>query len=308
MTTPPAVASPSAVDATELAPWASTMPAVPTATALPLDGDAGPATEKVRIYFMLEGDSRSAGLVPVLRDVPLSEPIEAAAVEALLAGPSATEREGSPGITTLIPAETRLLGIDVRDGVATVELSAEFEADGDRIAAVGRIAQVVYALTVYPWIHAVSFTVDGRPLGPLAGGDVILSSPIGRTDPTADVPYEPIFEDVLPEILVDGPSWGDTLYDGSLVQGTTASDGERIVISLYDAAGGQLSEVNGWKPCLGHCRGGFETRIDFTVPEPQWGTLRVAAIDESGVTIPLARDYPVWLISIDPPETDHCGC
>jgi germination protein M len=300
--------------APELPPEASTLPmaTVPPAPlegVLPLEDPlTGDETVTVRTYFMIDGEVGSAGLVPVLRGVPMSDSIETAAVRALLAGPNATERSASPAISTRIPSGTRLLGLTIHDTVATVDLSAEFETEGDRRSVVGRIAQIVYTLTVYPWIHAVAFEVEGRPLAAMAGGEVVLSAPIGRTDPTGHVPYLPLFEEALPTILVDGPSWGEILYDGTIVTGTSRADVPQFTIALFDAAGRQLSEVGGTKLCLGQCRGGFEARIDFVVAEPQWGVLRVAQLDQAGMSMPLARDYPVWLISIDPPEGDPCGC
>ena len=65
-------------------------------------------------------------LVPVLRTVPRSTATATAAMKALLAGPSAKERAAKWQIKTLIPAGSKLLGIEISGGLATVDLSAEF--------------------------------------------------------------------------------------------------------------------------------------------------------------------------------------
>lgn len=286
----------------------STLPATP-APELPLDGPyADPITASVRVYLWLDADDGAAGLLPVLREVPGSDGPEVLAVEALLAGPSASEQRGSPRITTSIPEGTRLLGLELRDTTAIVNLSREFEAPGDRISALGRLGQVAYTLTVFPWIRDVEFEVEDRPLGSLVDGEVVLPGPVGRADPRDIGPNEPFFEPILPTIFVDGPSWGETIYDEALVQGTARLAGDLFTIGLYDAAGHRLNLVDGVEPCPGPCGGGFEATIGFTVPAAQWGTLRVAERGADGTTVPLGRDYPVWLVSIDDPAPDACGC
>ena len=62
--------------------------------------DARPAspgeTMIVRAYFFLGGEPGSAGLVPVLREVPQTPAVATAAMNALLAGPTATESGERP--------------------------------------------------------------------------------------------------------------------------------------------------------------------------------------------------------------------
>ena len=237
----------------------------------------------------------------------MSDSTEAAAVAALLAGPSASEMQASPRVYTSIPGGTRLLGLTDRDGVATVDLSREFATPGDRPTALGRLGQIVYTLTVYPWVTAVDFRVEGQPLEAMADGAVMPAGPMARgTDPWQ---YEGIFDSLVPTVFVDGPSWGETLYGGSVVEGTAAAAGDRFRVELLDAAAQHLTEAFGADPCAGPCRGGFEARIDFHVDEPQWGTLRVTAINSTGASVGPAREYPVWLISSrNSSDVGRCGC
>jgi spore germination protein GerM len=296
-------------DPVDLDPIPSLQPASPAPDILPHDGPyADPTSAWVRIYLWLDADNEATGLVPVLREVPDSERPEVLAVEAVLAGPSPSERGGSPRISTWIPEGTRLLGLEVSDTTAIVNLSREFAAPGDRISALGRLGQVAYTLTLFPWIRDVEFTVEDRPLTSLADGEVVLPGPVGRADPRDLGPNEPFLEPVLPTIFVDGPSWGETIYDQAIVQGTARLAGDLFTIGLYDASGYRRSLVDGAEPCPGPCGGGFEATIAFSVPAPQWGTLRVAERGPNGVTIPLGRDYPVWLVSIDEPAPGSCGC
>lgn len=291
----------------DLVPAASMSPGSAGDT-VPLDGPlTSPDTMMVRIYLTLEGTAGEDGLVPVLRELPTSESIEVSAVEALLAGPNPAERGAAPELSTWIPDGTRLLGLTVRDMIATVDLSREFAAPGDRNASLGRLGQIAYTLTVYPWIRAVAFTVEGRPLGALAGGEVVLSAPVGRADPRDIGPNQPFLESILLAIFVDGPSWGETLYEKTTVMGTARLASDRFTVELLGAAGQQLAKVWAVEPCPGPCGGGFEARLDFAVTEPQWGTLRVSEVDAAGEPIPFApaRDYPVWLVPIGSPTFDE---
>ena len=46
-----------------------------------------------------------------------------------------------------IPAGTRYLGVEVSGGVATVDLSREFESGGGSLSMISRVAQVVFTVT-----------------------------------------------------------------------------------------------------------------------------------------------------------------
>ena len=70
-----------------------------------------------------------------------------AAMEALLAGPTAEEAEF--GLGTTIPTGTRLNGIAIEDGVATVDLSPEFASGGGSLSMLLRVTQVVCTLTQF---------------------------------------------------------------------------------------------------------------------------------------------------------------
>src|SRR5215213_9970 len=98
---------------------------VETATAPPqIDTVSGTETvpqdvTSFGVYFLREGK-----VAPAYRTVPQTEAVGTAALEALLAGPTADET--SLGLTSTVPVGTELEGLDVKDGIATVDLSPEF--------------------------------------------------------------------------------------------------------------------------------------------------------------------------------------
>ncbi len=126
---------------------------------------------RLKAYF-----ARGERLAPVSVRVPATRAVAAAAMRALLAGPKAR------GLTTTIPKGTRLLGISVHAGVAKVDLSSEYESGGGTLSMTMRLAQVVYTMTQFQAIHAVTFALDGRAVSVFSGEGIILDHPVGRVD------------------------------------------------------------------------------------------------------------------------------
>lgn len=250
-------------------------------------------TTVVRAYFILDGPVRSAGLVPVLREVPATTAVARAAMDALLDGPSADERGASPAISTMVPGGTELLGLSIESGVATVDLSGEFESPGGILSDLGRLGQVVYTLTQFPTVESVAFRIEGRPVRLFGSHDMVLDAPVGRAD--ADNASESVFEPVLPAIFVDGPAWGGTLGNPGRVTGTANTFEAWLMVSLHDASGEVLYSSPATATCGSGCRGTFDVAFAYRVSNARWGTLRVLDGDESGETQGITRDYPVWL-------------
>ena len=247
---------------------------------------ASPAgTTIVRAYFFLAGPQGSAGIVPVLREIPATTGVAKAAMTALLAGPNGKEAAATPGISTTIPAGTQLLGLSINNGVATVDLSREFESGGGSASVLGRLGQVVYTLTQFPSVKSVLFEVEGREVHAFGGEGAVLDGPVGRSD----------YDDVLPNIFVDRPAWGAALGNPGRVSGNANVFEATFRITLLEGSGKQLVDQQAMATCGTGCRGTFEVTIRYEVPKAQWGTLRVwdgSAKDGSPQDV---REYPVWL-------------
>ena len=301
--------------APSIAPAASTRPAEPSQLVEPSIAAATPSpspneTRVLRVYFFLDGPRGSGGLVPVLREVPATPAVARAAMEALLDGPRPRERDASPPISNRVPVGTELLGLTIDDGVATVDLSSEFEEGNEDGSQIGRLGQVVYTLTQFPTVRSVAFRIEGRPVRVFGSEGIVLDAPVGRADLVDVEPFQSMFEGVLPAIFVDGPAWGAALGNPGRITGTANTYEAWFMVGVYDANGRGLNEVTGQATCGTGCRGTFDTMIDYAVSIPQWGTLRVLDGDESGETEGITREYPVWLTPGPPAaEPEHaCGC
>ena len=88
---------------------------------------------------------------------------------------------------TAIPPDTRLLGVGVVGGVATVDLSQEFEQGGPASTLALRVAQIVYTVTEDDSVRRVLILIEGES-PPIVAGDArtIIEGgrPVGRADYT----------------------------------------------------------------------------------------------------------------------------
>lgn len=255
-----------------------------SASAAPTPAGSPAETMIVRAYFVLGGEPGSVGLVPVLRVVPKSVAVAAAAMNALLAGPTADEA-GDRTITSAIPDGTRLLGVSIKNGVSTVDLSTEFDSGGGTASMQYRLAQVVYTLTQFTTVKSVVFQIEGQTVTVFGSEGIVLDGPVGRAD----------YHDQLPSIFVDRPAYGAAIGNPGRVTGNANVFEAQFRVSILDASGKALVDEPVSASCGSGCRGTFAVTLGYTVGKAQWGTLRVYDPSEKDGTPQDIRDYPVWL-------------
>jgi hypothetical protein len=257
----------------------------------------------VRAYFLLHnpfGDDPA--LVPVLRTVPTSAATAEAAMQALLAGPSAKERAAQPYILTLIPDGAKLLGIEISRGLATVDLSAEFGSfspadawDFGMFELRGRLAQVVYTLTQFTTVDRVTFKLEGKPVKVLFGmtsPDEGVAEAVVLDKPVTRATYRDRY---LPLIFVERPAWGAAMSNRGRVTGLANVFEGQFSIALLDRNGKVLVESAVHASCGSGCWGRFDVTLSSNVSTAQWGTLRVWNISEYSGRPVAVREYPVYL-------------
>lgn len=205
-------------------------------------------------------------------------------MDALLAGPTANEA-GDRTITTAIPDGTRLLGVSVKTGVATVDLSTEFDSDGATASMRYRLAQVVYTLTQFTTVRSVVFQVEGQTVTVFGSTGIVLAGPVERAD----------YYDQLPSIFVDRPAYRAALENPGRVAGNADVFEATFRVALLDATGKTLLDEQVLATCGTGCRGTFDTSLTYTVAKGQYGTLRVYDLSAKDGTRQDVRDYPVWL-------------
>jgi len=175
---------PATTPATAEPPLASTTDAVPTLT-------------DVKVYFL-----RGERLAIAHREVPGPATLRGALTE-LLAGPTSGELEA--GLHSEIPAGTGLLDLKLADGLATVDLSDDYEEGGGTLSMTARIAQVVFTATQFENSDQVLFWVEGQPIEFFGGEGIVLDQPVARMDVDRAFTGGIIIDTPLPGTVVTSP-------------------------------------------------------------------------------------------------------
>jgi hypothetical protein len=184
-----------------------------------------------------------------------------AAIGAVLAGPSATER--AAGLGSQIPAGTALLGVRISGVIATVDLSSSFVSSAAAGSMPARIAQVVYTATQFPSVHAVRFAINGQSSTVLGG------------IPVQDPQTRAMYAGFLPAITVQSPVIGEPVSSPVTVAGTADVFEATVSIRVLDATGHEIARTFTTATCGTGCRGDYSVTLAYSVPQTQRGMIEV---------------------------------
>ena len=229
---------------------------VPSLTTITVGGD----TMTVTVYY-----SRDEKMSAAARTLPKAQEVGAAAMKALLEGPSAEEK--AAGMVSNIPDGTTFLGLSIKDGVATADLSKEYASGGGSLSMAMRLAEVVFTLTQFPTVEGVNFKLDGKPVDVFGGEGIILDHPVNRTD----------YEELSPAILVESPTLGDTVGSPLRVTGTANVFEAVFRINVVNWDGLIIADEVVTATSGTGTRGTFDVTLRFTVDRAGPGALIVFA-------------------------------
>jgi hypothetical protein len=205
------------------------------------------------------------------------------ALEDLLSGPNSAEREAFIG--SEIPAGTELLGLDIDDGVATVDLSDEFARGGSTLEETARLAQVVYTITQFDTVRSVRFRIGGEPVDAFGSHGIVLDRPQTRKG----------YQVLLPAILVESPSIGERVDNPVTVSGTANVFEATVSLRILNARGKEIARTFTTATCGTGCRGDYSVSVPYGVDREQPGIIEVfESSAENGRPINVVR-VPVTL-------------
>ena len=205
--------------------------------------------------------TRQGKLFVTERTVPATISVGGAAVDRLLAGPSAAEYAAA--VRSQIPAGTTLLGLSISSGTATADLSSSFESAASPSTMSLRIAQMVYTLTQFPTVTSVRFQINGQGVTLLGG--IPVQSPQTR----------PMYGGYLSAITVQSPVIGQSVTNPVTVSGTADVFEAVVSVRILDSAGHEIARTFTTASCGTGCRGDYSVTISYPVPRTEPGTIEV---------------------------------
>jgi hypothetical protein len=209
-------------------------------------------------------------LAPEWHPVPYTRAVAAAAAGELLE----TDPD-CPGARRPFPAGTRLQGIDLDGGTATVELSRPALAAA-RAARRWPLQALVHTLTQFPTVRRVLVKVGGRTVaGPLARDPAIPLAPIALAEPPAGA-------------LVKG--------DRLVVKGEASVYEGTVSLRLRDDRGQVMAQGYATAAEGAPGRGPFSAALTFTPPAAShaW-TIEAFEVSAEDGEIVYSVQLPIWV-------------
>jgi spore germination protein GerM len=131
------------------------------------------------IYFMQESrGSADLALVKVTRKLAVSDSPQLDSLNALLAGPTAEER--NRGLINFIPQNTRIISAQVINNTVFLNFNEDFRYNTfGREGGAAQLKQIVWTATEFPNVHNVQIQIEGKTVDFLIEG-ITIRNPIGR--------------------------------------------------------------------------------------------------------------------------------
>lgn len=131
----------------------------------------------VTVYYQ----DKDGCVVPMTRWIQPQLGIARAAVSLAIDCPLTREETAYYGVYPILPENTEILGIDIKEGTATIDFNKYLLNYGTAYSERNIIASIVYTLTEFDTIQKVRIMINGYPQGILKYG-TDLSYPLGRED------------------------------------------------------------------------------------------------------------------------------
>ncbi|PAB58540.1 GerMN domain-containing protein [Anaeromicrobium sediminis] len=121
-------------------------------------------------------------LVPVMRKIPWEEGIGKATLRELIDTEENKIEMEALGLLPVIPPNTQIKGMNIKDGLCTVNFSKEFlnltsKSDEEIV-----LKSIVYTLTEFPTIDKVDFMIEGKEVSKFEFGTDIAFDGMSRKD------------------------------------------------------------------------------------------------------------------------------
>jgi hypothetical protein len=219
-------------------------------------------TMEIAVYYLKSTDQEFY-LVREVHQVEKTTEVAQAALNELIKGDPVT-----PDAYRVLPEDTRILGINIDNGLATVDFSPEVlranvGSSGEGLG----IASIVNTLTEFPTIQEVAFTVDGQVENAMDwwGHVGLYEQPFQRD-------LSNVFE---PAIWVTSPVKDQVISSPLKISGNARVFEATVSFRLKDAAGNVLAQGFATAAEGAPGRGDFEGELAFKPDGSGQGQLEV---------------------------------
>lgn len=139
------------------------------------------APNTYRLYFLKLSPEGRLEPSAFIRELPAGSTPLGATIRALLLGP--TLQDKAQGALTMIPQGTKLLSLRIKDKVALVSLSAEFEHNPSGLEGIaGQLRELVWTATQFGTVNGVQILIEGQYRDFLGDNEgIFLSEPLTRS-------------------------------------------------------------------------------------------------------------------------------
>jgi germination protein M len=148
--------------------------------------DTGAVFTENRIHVTVYYQDSEGYLIPMTRWIQFQQGIGRAAVSLCIDSAIAREEVAYYGVYPVIPVNTEILGIDIREGIATIDFNRHLLNYTDAAAERNIIASIVYMLTEFKTISKVRILINGYQQEILKYGTNV-SKALGREDISINV-------------------------------------------------------------------------------------------------------------------------
>nr|WP_242960993.1 Gmad2 immunoglobulin-like domain-containing protein [Clostridium peptidivorans] len=225
---------------------------------------APPSVETMdAIVYYLKDSNNEMYLVREVHKTPKSEGVARAALNELILGKPLTS-----GAFKVLPKDTKILGIKIENGLATVDFSKEvLKANVGSSGEMLGILSIVNTLTEFPTIQRVKFTVEGKAENAMGwwGHVGLYEQPFKRN-------LSPVYE---PAIWVTSPIAGQTVKSTFKIKGNARVFEAFVSFRLKDSNGNILAKGSTRAESGAPERGGFEAELTFKPSSAGKGQLEI---------------------------------
>ena len=133
-------------------------------------------TRTIDVYFVSVSDSGAITREKCARTIQKTSSPMKDSLNALLEG--TTKEEAKKGIRSFIPADTKLLSATIKDGIATINLSEDFQFNRYGVEGYNiQLQQIVFTACSFKNVEAVQFLIEGQKRDFLGSEGIWIADP-----------------------------------------------------------------------------------------------------------------------------------